>query len=59
MLSKYSVDFTGGANHRLQIRLLINALYYSAYLEARTTRFGRIVYNQSADGASLVRRLNF
>ena len=59
MLPKYSVDFTGDGNYRLYVELLINALYYSAYLEARTTRFGLIVYNQSADGASLVRRLNF
>jgi len=59
MLPKYSVDFTGDGNYRLYVELLINALYLSARLEARTTRFDRIVYNQSADSESLVRRLNF
>ena len=59
MLPKYSVDFTGDGNYRLHVELLINTLYLSARLEARTTRFDRIVYNQSADSESLVRRLNF
>lgn len=59
MLSKCSADFTGDGNYRLQVELLINALYLSARLEARTTRSDRIVYNQSADSVSLVRRLNF